>query len=66
MEKGADLVLRAILTGEAIVVEGVTVPPGSDTAFLYRRTYTPNGLTLYCLVRLDALPDYGFPPPDPP
>ncbi|MFD7580570.1 hypothetical protein [Kitasatospora sp. NPDC059817] len=66
-EQTADLTtaLLAVLLGEEVVQEGVTVPPGTTTPYLYRRTYTPDGHTTYCMVRVHDLPTYGFPPPDP-
>ncbi|MDH6107954.1 hypothetical protein [Kitasatospora sp. MAP12-44] len=67
VEKTAELgiALLAIAVGKEIAVEGVTVPPGTTTPYLYRRTYRPDGLTTYCMVRIADLPTYGFPPPDP-
>ncbi|WP_033822968.1 hypothetical protein, partial [Kitasatospora sp. MBT63] len=51
-----DTALLAVLLGEPITVEGVTVAPSGATPYLYRRTYQPDGTSTYCTVRIADLP----------
>ncbi|MET8623778.1 hypothetical protein ABZW30_08475 [Kitasatospora sp. NPDC004669] len=59
---GLDTALLAVLLGEEFAVEEMTVSTGTTAPYLYRRTYTPDGLTTYCMVRIADLHTYGFPP----